>query len=316
MSYSFDDSPDTMEGFDTGTEHTGTPVNEFDSPDFDLPVPGAPPPTVIAAASEQFQEQEQEEDYEQSLTQVDKRMAIANCYRSVLNNPLFDDTCPEARIAENRIRKFIRGELEVLFGMRAAASVQVAVSQFTQEEVEALKIVAARLQKPADTSVIKPRVVQMSQPAKPRVSPVSSSPKPAPRHQAPPKVAQTAPQPVAQPTTPPKGVDLRIPEQYRENPTARVVNGKVYIQNTNSDGELLWVQDKVKGRRPMWKDVTPVARPTATMVQPIPMPSYSHQVALETQRSGNNNNSLENLAAQNPAMGQVAGAVAHSLMNG
>ena len=305
MAFSFDDE-DPMEGYDETDP-------QQDQPEAEPLVPGQPSVEALETVAEEFEEQNDEEDYASALAQVDRRMAIANCYRSVLNNPLFDESYPEAKVVEKRIHKFIRGELEVLFGMKAAAPQAPASNQFSQEEVLVLKELIARLKKPTDPAAIKPRVMKMQAPPRPaRVTqvaqrsprPVSSVTPPVPQSQP-----KTAPKPAAPQAA--KGVDPRIPLQYQEDVTAKVVGGKVYIQNRNADGELLWVSDKAKGRRPMYKDVTPTARPVG--ITPTAMPSYYQQNILAEQQASVKMNSLQRLATQIPAMGQVAGALVASL---
>ncbi len=250
-----------------------------DQPEVDLPVPGAPqgaysdntPESILDAAEEQ-------EDYEQVLSQVDRRMRVAQCYRSILNSDLFNDETSEAKIVQNRIRKFCNEELEIIFGMRLNRQAVAVSSQFTAEEADILKNLAAqvRLAKEAKDKpkpVVKaPTVnrVQTNQPATLKI--------PKPKVSAKPTVQLTAVATV-KPSPKTSGVDLRIPEQWRKDPTAKVVKGKVYIQARNDDGEPLWRTVDPKTGAPIavpvaiMRDVTPMAVPPVGMAQPIPMPS-------------------------------------------
>lgn len=327
MAFNFNgDEGDTMDGFDSEADSAGDP---FVQPGVEMPVPGAPPEYVSEnprpgnhfVAQTEILEDAKEEDYEQVLSQVDRRMRVAHFYRSILDSSLFDEETSEAKIVQGRIRKFCNDELEVIFGMRSANSSPIS-AQFDNEEVTILKNLAAQV-KLAKTAKEKPTV------NKPTVNKVQTKPPPAvqkvqTKPTAPRQAAPVVPQ-QAKPAINPQG-DLRIPERYRNDETARVVNGKVYVQARNDDSQLLWRQETKNGKRvtvPILKDVTPVAVPTGSMQQPIPMPSVLGGPAsafsqVMQQHADMTLQSLDRAAAMPGVGGRVAqqfgGALAISLM--
>jgi len=314
MTFKFgDEDGDTMDGF--GTEESNT-VDSSHVSEPEGPVPGYIPEEEQGGKSLESVDQylqgptpEVEEEYEAVMAQVDRRMKVAQYFRMVLDNSMFDDGTPEAKIAESRVRKYVREELEVLFGMRQVQSHRPAPAQFTDEEVQILKELIVRLKKPAVATPqfkpigVSPRASVPSQPL------IVAKTKPMVQVQAP-KPAQPAG--TTKPTVRQNVVDPRIPKQYQDDDTARVINGKVYIQARSEDGDLLWSKDKRTNKtQPIMKDVTPVARPTGT--QPLPMPSIAQTNQIETQRAGEQLQIMERMAATNPGMRSVAGGLVYSL---
>ncbi len=285
-----DDEIDVMDGLDeepvpdaTAPSQEEAPVPGYISAEGDV-LPGSP--EAVA--------QQAEEDYSAVMTQVDRRMKVANYFRMVLDNDLFPDGTPEAHLAETRIRKFVREELEVLLGMRnQRPETPVAEQQFTDEEVALLRELIKRVSKPAAVVPQFKAVKAEPAPAAPKFKPVTAAsvvpaPKkplstPAPVVQKP-SPAVTRP-PVAAKTTG-AGVDPRIPPQYRADPTAIIKDGQVFVQARNEDGLPLWSQEKGSNKRKaIMKNVTPVAQPPSTHM-PLPMPSFATSNQIETQRAG------------------------------
>lgn len=310
MPYDFGNpDTDTMDGFDAADDVPGTPPPPAAEP----PVPGYVPADgdILPGTAEA----QAEEDYAAVMAVVDRRMRVANYFRMVLDHDFFQDGTAEAAIATNRIRRFVRDELEVLLGMKAvnAAPPPAGPSQFTEEEVAILREVISRLKKPQapQLKVLTPAPVQAAPQLKPitAASVVPAPKKPNPPPQAPPPPRQQAPAPAP---ARPAGVDPRIPEQFRNNPTARVINGKVYIQATTEEGEHLWSHDKKTNKRaPVMKDVTPVARPMGAM--PLPMPSIAQSNQIEEGRASENLRMIERLAQRDAGMAKIAGGLLHSL---
>lgn len=260
-------------------------------------------------------EEAQEEDYQEVVSHVDRRLKIAQYYRLVLDASMFDDNTPEARIVQSRLRKFASGEIEVLFGMKAAPTA-VGASPFSQDEIDALKALAAATMAAKKRSA-EPKMNKIGQLAAP--APAAPAPalkpiqaKPAVRVQTTPQVASPRPRPAVQPPVaaakpgelqnqvPPGSPSLkndpRIPPDYTADPTVRIKNGHVYVQQRNDAGELLWVHEPgMKKPMPMLKDVTPVAQPQG--IQPVPMPSAEAMSLLTSQISANESvQNLERLA--------------------
>ena len=267
--------------------------------------------------------EEVEEDYQEVVSHVDRRLRIAQWYRTILDGSLFNDDTAESKIVQNRIRKFVRDEIEILFGMKAAP-VQAAAGQFSPDEVEALKALAAA------TMVAKraaPKLNRVSQPPPPQAPAPALRPAQTPSQQV--QVRQAAPRVVApqqrpaapkpkpqqRPAAPPAQpgtlqsnvkagdpsliTDPRVPEEWRNDPTLRVKNGHVYVQQRNPDGELLWVNETgMQKPMPLLKDITPVAKPNPSSPnQPIPMPSVESMTMLTEQMAAQDNvRNLERLA--------------------
>lgn len=305
--------PDPMDGFDVEEATADQIVEETVEP----PVPGyVPEPGDILPGSP---EAIAEEDYAAVMAQVDRRMKVANYFRMVLDHDFFQDGSSEAAIATNRIRRFVREELEVLLGMKQAASkaIEAAAPQFTDEEVGLIRELIARVTKPKQPQ-LKPMLTPIAPPA-PQFKPITAaSVVPPPKKPQPVVAAPVQPPPPPKPAPqvqaikPTGTVDPRIPEQFRKDPTARVVNGKVYIQARTEDGDALWSHDKKTNKRTaVMKDVTPVAKPVG--VTPLPMPSIAQSNGIEERRADDNLRMIERLAQRDPGMAKIAGGLLHSL---
>lgn len=308
MPYNFGDE-DPLDGYDAAEDQSGAQQEPQAEPE--APVPGyTPAPGDVIPGT--MPETAVEEDYGAVMAQVDRRMKVANYFRLILDNELFPGGEAEAVIAQTRIRRFVRDELEVLLGMKSAVTTarSTAVAQFTDEEVAALRELISRITK--KPTPFKPVQQQQVTPPAPQFKPVTAAavvPKPKPV--APPVQRTPAPAPRQQQAAP-QGVDPRIPPQHRADPTAKIVNGKVYIQARTEDGEMLWVHEKKTGKKtPMMKDVTPVARPVG--VQPLPMPSIAQINTIETARADESVQMIENMARRDPGMAKIAGGLLHSL---
>jgi hypothetical protein len=268
--------------------------------------------------------EEVEEDYQEVVSHVDRRLRIAQYYRMVLDGSLFNDDTPESKIVQNRIRKFVRDEIEVLFGMKVAPTAAAVDLPFSAEEIDALKALA-QATVAAKRRAVEPKLNRIAQspPAQqaapvPALKPIQAppqqarpvaSPQPHPqvdrvdRAQKPrPPQPQQKPVPPAQPGVLQSNVkpgdpslvgDPRVPEDYRQDPTIRIKNGHVYVQQRDPNGELLWVHETGMARAmPLLKDVTPVAKPTGP-IQPLPMPSIDMMPMLTEQRASTE--AVENL---------------------
>lgn len=100
-------------------------------------------PTIIEELEES--EHDEEDDDTGFEEEVENRLAIANCFRSLLENDLFSSSDKITRFVERKVRRFVRTELEILLGMRQREEPKSHVSQFTDEEVAALKTLAAKV---------------------------------------------------------------------------------------------------------------------------------------------------------------------------
>lgn len=304
MTFSFGEDQDAMDGYDSGTEEEqpqeSSEIDEHPIPssyeeDSDLSIPS----------------QVEEEEYEVAITQVDKRMRIAQFFRLVLDSDLFSDEASEAKIVQSRVRKFVRDELEVLFGMRRAASAPVA-SQFTQDEVEALKVLASRVTAKPSTPQLKPvqSPVQIVAPSinKMGLNKTPSKPTAKPVAQVPQKIEQKPTQATTQ------LVDARIPEMYKDDPTVKIKNGKIYVQTRDDDGKPITYRHPKTGKiHPVMKDVTPTARPGPGAIQPTPMASVDQGNMLAASSAQGMMNRLNMAASRNPIAAQLASGLANAL---
>ena len=117
---------------------------------------------------------------QQISDEVERRLEVAACYRLLLNESLFNDPSPTAKLVDDEIRGFIRSRLANLVGVGAPTT----DSTFTAEEVQALKLLAQKaipafkkeLPKPTLPSVRKVSTAQIvTASAKVVLPPVGSS---------------------------------------------------------------------------------------------------------------------------------------------
>lgn len=149
--------------------------------------------TRADAVLESLEEPQQEESEENpELSDVDLRLETADYYRAILKHDFFNTDTPAASIVDQEIRTFIRERLEILLGLRAPRP--EAANQFSDEEVEALKVVASKiLGRPS--LVGEPTVRKMPTPATKANSAPPMKPKP---------TVRKIPAPAAAPSTKPK----------------------------------------------------------------------------------------------------------------
>lgn len=99
--------------------------------------------SVSDLAEEVLQQFEEEEKQLKSLSEVEKRLEKANCYKALLQNPLFDSGSEIAEEVESEIRDFIQKRLRILMGIEQ--DLEAGSGIFTKEEVSALKHLAGRI---------------------------------------------------------------------------------------------------------------------------------------------------------------------------
>jgi hypothetical protein len=110
-----------------------------------------------AAVDQVVQEMEPEAAAEVSettdyMSEVLRRLEMAQFYNSILQNPLFTEGSETAEIVEQEIRSFVKERLEILLGMKVAAEKVVVQERkptpadaLTEPEVQALRMVASKL---------------------------------------------------------------------------------------------------------------------------------------------------------------------------
>jgi hypothetical protein len=152
------------------------------------------------------------------LADVDRRLEVADHYRAILNHEFFDDTeSPAAQIVDREIRAFVRERLEVLLGLRIPREPVEAVNPFSDEEIKALKAIAAKVlgQRPTPTdkqSAVRKISIQ------PQTKSMSRSKPQARKIPAPPPAPSTKPK--AKPGPKPKQEQAQAPEPKQEPESA------------------------------------------------------------------------------------------------
>ena len=283
------------------------------------------------------QEAEAQDDVDAEMAAVEERLAIAQYYRLLLNDTLFNDASAAASQVEKEVRAFVRSRLEVLMGVKPekkAAPVPVQLP-FSTAQLEVLKKVADKVLDAEARGGFKPTQpvapVQAPPPTLNKVTP----PQPSVRQQAtvpaPKPQAQPARVPAAKPglkkTFPARGAqqqapapvvdDSRIPAQYKDDPTITIKNGKVFVQQRNGDGEPLFVMDpSTKKSEPLLKDVTLPARPApGSAIQPVPVLGIHQTNTLALEQAGSAMQSAENRATAQGVGNIFGGAVTNSLIS-
>lgn len=99
------------------------------------------------------EDQRAHDDVYKAMSEVEKRLALAECYKVVLQNDMFSSRTPASVTVQKEVTDFCRRRLENLMGIRPEAPVAVAAQQiqfpFSKEEVMALRALAqATLKRP------------------------------------------------------------------------------------------------------------------------------------------------------------------------
>jgi hypothetical protein len=174
------------------------------------------PGTLLPASTQpvqQVQARQMQRVQRQSspLDDIDARLKLAQYYRTILEQPLFDSPGdPYAHTVENEVRSFIMERMGVLVG----ATTPPPPAQFTAEEVASLKAIAKRLMSTEEEP----------EQAPPR--PVVPAPPPPPKPQGPQVMRRSAPAMTAPPPQPPVAVArpepiVRQPATATRRPAAK-----------------------------------------------------------------------------------------------
>lgn len=186
--------------------------------------------------------QEEQLDTDPELADVDLRLETADYYREILKHEFFDTTSPNvspaAGVVDREIRVFIRERLEVLLGIRNPRTPESVAGQFEEDEVQALKIVAAKLlQKPGLIQDVRPTVKKMATPA-PTPKPQAPQSRPKPQMKkiaAPAQAPSTKPKVKPQPVQPAKQA---AKPQAKTNPNAGNKSGTKMVSDSDSPTPL------------------------------------------------------------------------------
>jgi len=235
------------------------------------------------------------------MNEAERRFEVAQYYKLLLQDNLFENKTEASERVEDEIRAFIRERLSVLLGIRqpktsnseAFTDEQVAVlrdlADLGSEASNVLGAVMGRLAKKIDKKIAKPKeeppqLRQVKEPPKPALK---KRPEPKPKEAVAPR---QAPRQEREPQKRNFG-KVRVPEKYQDDPTLKIEGNKVFVQNRNEQGEHLW--EKIDGKlRPLYKDVTP---PVTIDVPPVKIPTgqalemtmqHSAQRALQEANSG------------------------------
>jgi outer membrane biosynthesis protein TonB len=247
MSFPFDDDDSTGTSYDE---------SEFDDPEADAQMAATEAATAVlkglTAPRPPTPPTEEELNFEY-MNEVDRRLSIANCYRELLENPLFQNPDENTAVAQHEVRQFVVGRLQVLMGARSEGQPMVVQpkSQFADPEVQALRVAASVFQAGGETLrsfaglsgrevqalkalaavALKQGMVPAQQPdatappravqrRKPPTAPVAAPSAPV-RPVAPP---QPTPKPLSPPPPPapkPQPVPTQVPVQSRRTPPSR-----------------------------------------------------------------------------------------------
>lgn len=199
--------------------------------------------------------QEPEQDLEEEMSEAEARLEMAQYYRLILNETLFEDAPNEAVASrvEDEIRGFVRERMKLLVGVGQPKQEVKPQKIFTDAEVQALRTIA----QPEVVEALKALAAKVLK--KPTI--LDAKPLPVEKPKAEPSVLK---EPIL------KKVGQRRPRQSAE-PQAPVRAGRGRKQEkqlrtiTTDDGKEI-VQD-----------VTPQARPVGP-IQPIPTPRGREQI--------------------------------------
>lgn len=215
-----------------------------------------------------------EEDVDEQMSEVEKRLEMAQYYRLLLSDSLFDSpSSPEvAERVESEIRDFVRSRMSVLVGVgtEQKKSPQLMTDDEAKllreianpEVIRVIKELAAKLLKKPSIMDFKPKPV------------AAEEPKPQPKVNKEPTLRRVPPRPGARQgnrAAPPPSAQAQQPiviEGDQEVPVAKPGQRqrKVFRKIVTEDGKVIK------------QDVTPQAKPVG--VQPIPTPRTKEQISL------------------------------------
>ena len=208
------------------------------------------------------------QDFDDQMSEVEKRLEMAQYYRLVLNDTIFNDP-PNPEVAdrvENEIREFVRSRMALLVGVGSEPKkVAETVSSFSEEETLALRTLAqaevvSALKALAAKVLKKPAILD----AKPRPTEVKPKSNREPTLR---KIVRTSPAATTPEAQTPRGA--RTPPYQAKGKGKR--QDKVFKTVINEQGE------EVK------MDITPQAKPVG--VTPFPTPQGRNAVEMHSAQS-------------------------------
>lgn len=200
--------------------------------------------------------QEPEPDYEEQMSEVEARLEMAQYYRLLLQDTIFEDP-PSPEVAarvEDEIRGFIRGRMQVLVGV---GEPQAAKSQkiFTDAEVQALRTIA----QPDVVEALKALAAKVLK--KPTILEAKPLPVEKPKTEAP-VIKEPILRKRRQPGAP---AQTAAPVQRSSVGGRSKQQKKVLVKEVNEEG------------KEFVRDLTPQSRPVGP-IQPIPTPRTREQI--------------------------------------
>jgi hypothetical protein len=252
------------------------------------------------AQSQKYQDVAEIEDIDNFMSEAEKRFEVAQYYKLLLQDSLFDVQTEASVRVENEVRAFVRESLNVLLGVKEQKQRQ---SEFSVEQVAILKEFAdlgengpkvlsavidklsSKIEKPNNPSAPtlnvkeKPQAEGPSLKKRALIKPKANKPEVVEKSttQSRPSNIQTN-QPVKPQNKPnPNKIKVSIPEKFKDDPTLVVKNNRIFVQMKNLEGELMW--EKIGSEtKPMMQDITPP--PVATGVARLAMPSAAQMQML------------------------------------
>lgn len=253
-----------------------------------------------------------EEEIDEVMSEAEKRFEVAQYYKLLLRDNLFQNSSDASEQVESEIRTFIKDRLSVLLGVKAA---HATASSFTPEQVQVLsefadlgeeapamlRALMGRINKkmvkqtPKSLPKEEPALKVVKEPTKPALRKVRTE-EPRLKHEPEPQQQQSQPQQQAPKQKgggrkPNVKLQVPIPEEYKNDPTLKVEGTKVFVHARNTDGMLMYRTPKGdivntfdSANEVVYKDVTPVAKPIGH-IQPIPMPSNDHLGAIMAEKA-------------------------------
>lgn len=217
--------------------------NVFEESEFEQDLTEEETADAVDSVMESLEEQHQQ--FDERMSEVESRLEVAQYYKVLLNDDLFDNTSECAKTVQKEIRGFVKSRLEFLLGIKSEvkATTEQKVA-FTLEEVTALKALASKV-------MGKPQLLEVkNQSAKPSIK-KAEAPAPTVQTSRLKKTTQVLKNPA-----PKKKPTVTLPD----DPDVFEENGRLYKRVMRSDG--MWIKQPWKP--PVGQVKNSAAKPTPT----------------------------------------------------
>lgn len=255
-------------------------------------------------AVDQIVQELDDEDIDEELREAEKCLAKAAYYKALVNSGVIEaDGSDEATEVNAEARVWARQQMAKLIGRKAPDPVHVPTpSQFTENEVKALKQLAARALQLAGERAAEPVVKTVSAPVAPQVKTVAST-----RPVVKPAIQQKSKKPAPPQSKPKKQQQKQA--QPKKVDYDKVPSGEVF---TDLDGQQYRFVDNpkydpsIQGSKPRTKcKVTNQVRDT----QAIPMPSREGMSAITADQAARAVSTPDAVESGNPDGQYVTAAI-------